>query len=186
MSRIRQSRAAKSPVTGFDETHGAACNADGRKPDASSVNGLTEIDRRLINQYQGGFPICERPFQVVADTLGIDEADVIARIAALLQAGLLTRFGPLFNADRMGGSNVLAAMAVPASEFERIAEFVNLQPEIAHNYRREHALNLWFVGAAETPEKVEAAFAYIESMTGYPVYRFPKEREFFVELKLEV
>lgn len=146
---------------------------------------LNETDRRLINAFQGDFPVCERPFQVAADTLGLDEATLLARIEALLKAGVLTRFGPLFNAERMGGINVLAAMAVPADAFDEVAEFVNAQPEIAHNYRREHALNLWFVGAAETPEKVESAFASIESASGLPVYRFPKEREFFVELMLE-
>jgi DNA-binding Lrp family transcriptional regulator len=146
---------------------------------------LTELDRRLINAFQGGFPICERPFQAAAETLDIDESTLISRIEALLNTGVLTRFGPLFNADRMGGVNVLAAMSVPLTEFESTAKFVNVQPEIAHNYRREHVLNLWFVGAAETPEKVESVFVYIESMTGFPVYRFPKEREFFVELKLE-
>lgn len=153
--------------------------------DASQKPLLTEADRRLINTFQGGFPICERPFRVVADTLGLDEAALIARIDALLKAGVLTRFGPLFNAERMGGINVLAAMEVPADVFDEVAEFVNAQPEIAHNYRREHALNLWFVGAAETREKVESAFARIESASGLPIYRFPKEREFFVELNLE-
>lgn len=146
---------------------------------------LSEIDRRLINAFQGGFPICERPFQVAAEILGLDETTLIARVEALLKAGMLSRFGPLFNADRMGGVNILAAMSVPAADFDNIAEFVNRQPEIAHNYRREHALSLWFVGAAETPEKVESAFARIESASGLPVYRFPKEREFFVELILE-
>ncbi|MBI5331046.1 MAG: Lrp/AsnC family transcriptional regulator [Betaproteobacteria bacterium] len=146
---------------------------------------LSELDRRLINALQGGFPLSERPFQAAAETLGVAEATLIARIETLLQTGVLTRFGPLFNADRMGGINVLAAMSLPKSDFERIAAFVSAQPEIAHNYRREHALNLWFVGAAESPDKVEAVFDYIESVSGYPVYRFPKEREFFVELKLE-
>ncbi|MEW5967199.1 MAG: AsnC family transcriptional regulator [Pseudomonadota bacterium] len=146
---------------------------------------MSEIDRRLINALQGGFPICERPFQAAAEALGIDEAKLIERIDALLKAGVLTRFGPLFNAERMGGVNVLAAMSVPASRFDTVVQIVNAQPEIAHNYRREHALNLWFVGAAETPEKVEAAFSHIESASGLPVSRFPKEREFFVELILE-
>jgi DNA-binding Lrp family transcriptional regulator len=145
---------------------------------------LDETDRAIINALQGGFPICAEPFKAAARDLGLDEADLIERIERLLGANALTRFGPLFNADRMGGANVLAAMSVPRREFERIAEFVNLQPEIAHNYRRDHALNLWFVGAAETPEKVEAAFTYIELVTGYQVYRFPKEREFFVQLML--
>jgi len=146
---------------------------------------LSEIDRRLLNALQGGFPICERPFRAAAEALGIDEAMLIGRIDALLKAGVLTRFGPLFNAERMGGINILAAMSIPLPRFDAIVEIVNAQPAIAHNYRREHALNLWFVGAAETPEKVEAAFAHIEALTGLPVYRFPKEREFFVELILE-
>ncbi len=146
---------------------------------------LDETDRRIINALQGGFPITEWPFLEVARSLDLLEGELIKRIDKLLHAGVLTRFGPLFNADRLGGANILAAMALPDNEFDRVAAFVSAQPEIAHNYRREHALNLWFVGAAETPEKVEATFAYIESMTGHPIYRFPKEREFFVELKLK-
>ncbi|MDO9224511.1 MAG: Lrp/AsnC family transcriptional regulator [Pseudomonadota bacterium] len=146
---------------------------------------LDETDRRIVNNLQGGFPICEWPFLEAARTLGLDERELIERIDKLLQAGVLTRFGPLFNADRLGGANILAAMSLPDNDFDRVAAFVNAQPEIAHNYRRGHTLNLWFVGAAETPDKVESAFQYIESVTNYPIYRFPKEREFFVELKLQ-
>lgn len=147
---------------------------------------LDAIDRRIINVLQGGFPVCERPYAVVAQSLGLSEEDLIGRLARLLQERVLTRFGPLYNADRFGGANVLAAMSVPKKEFERVAQFVNLQPEIAHNYQREHRLNMWFVGAAETPEQVEAAFRYIETVCSHPVYRFPKEREYFVELRLPV
>lgn len=155
-----------------------------RKPDCAPMR-LDETDRRIINRLQGGFPICEWPYLEAARALGLAEHELIERIGILLKAGVLTRFGPLFNADRLGGANVLAAMALPEADFERIAAFVSAQPEIAHNYRRDHALNLWFVGAAETPEKVEATFQYIESVSTYPIYRFPKEREFFVELKLK-
>lgn len=146
---------------------------------------LDEIDRQVINSLQGGFPICEWPFLEAARGLGLLERELIERIEKLFKAGVLTRFGPLFNADRLGGANILAAMSLPENDFDRVAAFVSAQPEIAHNYRRAHALNLWFVGAAETPEKVEATFQYIESVTTYPIYRFPKEREFFVELKLK-
>lgn len=153
--------------------------------DAAPAAVLDEVDRLVINLLQGGFPVCEHPYAVVARNLGLTEDVLLARLKRLLDDRVLTRFGPLYNADRFGGSNVLAAMSVPASEFEQVAQLVNLQPEIAHNYRREHRLNMWFVGAAETPEKVEAAFRYIEQVTGHPVYRFPKEREYFVELKLK-
>lgn len=145
---------------------------------------MDEIDRRIVNALQGGFPVCERPFQAVADDLWLSEAELIARIEKMLADGVLTRFGPLYNADRMGGSNVLAAMAVPEARYEEVTELVNALPEIAHNYRREHELNMWFVGASDSVESVEAAFRRIEQATGLGVFRFPKEREFFVELRL--
>ena len=78
----------------------------------------------------------------------------------------------------------LAAMSVPAPEFDRIAEIVNGFPEVAHNYARTHALNLWFVVATATRSGIDDAIARIEAATGLPVLSFPKEREYFVELRL--
>lgn len=147
---------------------------------------LDDTDRRILNALQGGFPICARPFRAAAECLGLSERKLTARLKRMLKERVLTRFGPLYNADRMGGSNVLAAMAVPEADYEDVSAIVNAHPEIAHNYRREHRLNMWFVGAGETPAAVEAAFRQIEAATGLVVYRFPKEREYFVELKLKL
>ncbi len=145
---------------------------------------LDETDRRILNALQDGFPLESRPFQKAAGRLNLGETELLARTRALLDDGILTRFGPLYNADRMGGANVLAAMRVPPDRFEHVAAQVNAHPEIAHNYARDHALNLWFVCAAKSPDAVELAFQAIEAETGLPVLRFPKEREYFVELKL--
>lgn len=147
---------------------------------------LDPIDRSIINGLQGAFPVCERPYAQAAESLGLSEGELIERIGKLVEAGVLSRFGPLFNADRLGGTAVLAAMAVPEEQYETVSGIVNSQHEIAHNYRREHVLNMWFVGSADRAENVEAAFVRIERLTGHPVFRFPKEREFFVELKLTV
>ncbi|HRK95466.1 MAG TPA: Lrp/AsnC family transcriptional regulator, partial [Rhodospirillales bacterium] len=95
----------------------------------------------------------------------------------------LTRFGPMFDADRLGGRAILAALEAPAEDFERIATLVNAHPEVAHNYERQHALNMWFVIAAERPEQIEAVIAAIEGETGQRVYAMPKEHEFFVEAR---
>ncbi len=145
---------------------------------------LQDIDRRIINQLQNGFPLCARPFEAAAKALDLNESDLIDRLGMLLKNGTLTRFGPLYNADRMGGANVLAAMSVPLERFDAVADQVNAHPEIAHNYARDHALNMWFVAAAPTLEAVEQAFCAIAAETGLTVHRFPKEREFFVELML--
>jgi DNA-binding Lrp family transcriptional regulator len=145
---------------------------------------LDAVDRRIINALQGGFPLADEPFRVVAQELGLDQASLIARIEHMIEKKTLTRFGPMFQVERMGGAFVLAALAVPEADFERVAEQVNALPEVAHNYRRAHRLNMWFVLATETPAEIEAAIDRIERETGLSVFAFPKEREYFVEMRL--
>ncbi|MDP2793923.1 MAG: AsnC family transcriptional regulator [Sulfurisoma sp.] len=151
---------------------------------AEPVVSLDEADRAIINALQGGFPLGDEPYREVAEALGLSEADLLARLRRLLDRRVLTRFGPMFQVERMGGAFVLAALKVPEVDYERVAKTVNSFAEVAHNYRREHALNMWFVLATEAPEGIGVATAAIEAATGLPVFAFPKEREYFVEMKL--
>lgn len=147
---------------------------------------MDEIDRRILNGLQRGFALCHAPFEQAGAALGIGEAELIARIEGMLERGILTRFGPLLQIERLGGVFVLAAMQVPAADFDAVAARVNARTEVAHNYEREHALNMWFVVAAESQQAVDAALQAIEADTGLPVYAFPKEREYFVGMELSV
>jgi len=146
---------------------------------------LDAVDQNIINTLQQGFPISECPYEEVAGQLGISEGDLLQRIQDLLNARLLTRFGPMYHAERLGGGLTLAAMAIAEQDFQSVSETVNKYPEVAHNYRREHQLNMWFVLATETPQRITQVIADIEKKTGYPVYNMPKEEEFFVGLKFE-
>lgn len=146
---------------------------------------LDELDRHLINALQGGFPIADEPYREVAAQLGTTEAEVLARLQRLLADRVLTRFGPMFQIERLGGRFVLAALAVPEARFAEVTEQVNALPEVAHNYRREHRLNMWFVLATETPDGIAAAITRIEAATGLTVFAFPKLREFFVDMRLK-
>lgn len=147
---------------------------------------LDAADRAIINGLQGGFPVSERPFGEAAQKLGIEEGELIARIERLLADGKLSRFGPLYHAERMGGGLTLAALSVPSEDYERVTELVNALPAVAHNYAREHKLNMWFVLATETPEGIQAAIAEIERLTGYPVFNMPKLEEYYIGLFFEV
>ena len=146
---------------------------------------MDELDKRIINTLQTGFPICHAPYRQVAKKLGLTEAELIKRLEALLDNGTLTRFGPMYHAEHMGGALTLAAVKAPADLFEQVAETVNSFPEIAHNYARNHDLNMWFVIATETPEQIQQTLNAIECKTGLSVYNMPKIREYFVNLKLE-
>jgi DNA-binding Lrp family transcriptional regulator len=145
---------------------------------------LDAVDRRIIDELQGGFPLSERPYAEAAASLGIGEDDLLERLQRLLNERVLTRFGPLYQIERMGGAFVLAALAVPEECYEAVAAQVNALPQVAHNYRREHVFNMWFVLATETPGGIAEAVSRIEAETGLRVHAFPKEREYFVEMKL--
>jgi DNA-binding Lrp family transcriptional regulator len=147
---------------------------------------LDSIDRDILNQLQRGFPLVEEPYKLAAGQLGIDETELLSRLQILLDKGVLTRFGPMYHAERMGGGLSLAAMQIPAEDFERVAGIVNSFEQVAHNYARDHALNMWFVVATETAAEVDEVIAAIALQTAYPVYNMPKEQEFFVGLHFAV
>ena len=146
---------------------------------------MDDIDRRIINGLQGGFPIAERPFAVLAEQFGLSENDLITRIERLCVQGCLSRFGPMYDADRLGGGTCLAAMAVPEDRFEAVATQVNAHPEVAHNYARAHTLNMWFVVAAEVPEQIGIVLSEIAAETGLAVYAMPKLEEYFVGARFD-
>ena len=147
---------------------------------------MDTLDRQIINELQDGFPVCERPFKVTAQRLGTTESELITRLRCMLDDGLLTRFGPLFNAEEMGGALSLCAMKVPLTRFDEVAEKVNDFPQVAHNYERDHEMNMWFVLATETLEELETTVKAIERETGLTVFNLPKLREFFVGLHFQV
>ena len=150
---------------------------------------LDRLDRAVINAYQGGFPVVERPFEPAAAALnergiGVSAEELLERVRSLEADGVLTRFGALINAQEIGGAATLVAMHAPEERFDAIAEQVNGHREVAHNYEREHPhLNMWFVVSVATPDAVDRVLAEIEAETGQETYNLPKRREFRVEAK---
>ena len=147
---------------------------------------MTPRERELLKRLLRGIPVEPRPFAAIARALGMEEAEVAARIRTWLAEGLLTRFGPMFDIERLGGAVTLCAMEVPEERFEEVADLVNARPEVAHNYAREHRFNMWFVIAAESRARIDAVIREIEEETGLPVLDLPKEREYFLEFLPEV
>lgn len=149
-------------------------------------DALDATDRAILNALQEGFPIAEHPFAEAGAEFGLSEAALIDRLAHLREIGAITRFGPFFDAVAMGGAFCLCAMEVPQARFDEVMTLVNEHPEVAHNYERDHRLNMWFVLAAEAPEGITAVADEIEQETGLSVFRFPKLKEFFVGFRVAV
>ncbi len=153
-----------------------------RSPLAPDV--LDATDRAILNRMQDGLPLVSHPFADLATDLGLDEEALITRVKALREIGAITRFGPFYDAEAMGGAFCLCAIEVPAPRFDEVMTLVNAHREVAHNYERTHRLNMWFVLACEQPDQIEQAAVRIEQETGLPVLRFPKEHEFFIGFRV--
>ncbi|ELY93495.1 AsnC family transcriptional regulator [Natrialba hulunbeirensis JCM 10989] len=153
---------------------------------------LTDRERAVVNAYQGGFPVVERPFEPAASAMrdrgvDIDETGLLETIQDLDERGVLSRFGPLVNAQEIGGAATLVAMHAPEERFDEIVEQVNAHREVAHNYEREHPhLNVWFVVSVADEQRVSEVLAAIEDETGQETYNLPKQQEFRVEAKFYV
>ena len=145
---------------------------------------MDEVGRAIVDLLQDGLEVCERPFAAPAAALGIEEAALVERVRRLREAGTLTRFGPMYDAERLGGAVTLAAMQVPAERFDTVAAEVSAFREVAHNYEREHALNMWFVLATETPGEIPGVIDAIAARTGCTVHDMPKLEEYYIGLRL--
>ena len=150
----------------------------------SARAAIDATDRAILNALQEGFPLSPRPYDEAAEALGIGEVALIDRLARMRAAGVITRFGPFLDAQALGGAFCLCAMAVPAARFEAVLTKVNARAEVAHNYERDHRLNMWFVLATETPAGIGRGADEIAAETGLPVLRFPKEAEFFIGFRV--
>lgn len=147
---------------------------------------MDDLDRRLINRLQLGLPLVRQPWQVLAAELGCSSGELLDRLHELLVDGVLTRFGPMFDLDRLGGAFTLAALAVPEARFETVAELLGDLPEVAHNYRREHTWNMWFVLACASEQAISETLLRIERLTGLVPLNLPKEETYHVGLYFPV
>ncbi|MEP3274849.1 MAG: Lrp/AsnC family transcriptional regulator [Stappiaceae bacterium] len=145
---------------------------------------LDATDRLILNHLQEGFPIGPSPFATTASELGITQTDLLERLERLKSDRIITRFGPFFDAEALGGAFCLCAMAIPEEEFGAVVTKVNARIEVAHNYKRTHRLNMWFVLATETVQEISHVADDIEADTGHRVHRFPKLQEFFIRFRV--
>lgn len=146
---------------------------------------LTQLQQDIINQYQKGFPLCSRPYKALAEQFNSTEDIVLREIQVLDENGFLSRIGAVFNHQKAGAST-LAAIAVPESELDSVAEIVNQFEQVNHNYGREHRYNLWFVATASNDKALTEVLEEIEKLTNYPVLILPMEESYHIDLAFNI
>jgi siroheme decarboxylase len=146
---------------------------------------LSELQKKLLNDFQRDFPLSATPYADIAAKLNVTENEVLQALQALNEQKFISRIGAIIPPNQIGVST-LAAMSVPENELEIIAEKISHFPEVNHNYERENALNLWFVVIANNAAHLDSVIKKIEQETGYDVLRFPLEKEFFIDLSFKL
>jgi DNA-binding Lrp family transcriptional regulator len=149
------------------------------------VRQYSNLEQRLLNEFQQGMPLTSTPYADIARQLGVYETTILETLKRLQTEGVVSRVGAVFRPNRIGAST-LAAIAVPTEELEDVAARVNEFVEVNHNYEREHRFNLWFVVVAEDEDRLEAVLAEIEERCGYPVLDLPLLNEYFIDLGFDL
>lgn len=141
----------------------------------------SELERRLLNDYQHEIPLSPTPFADLAEELGVYETTIIENLQRLQTESVISRIGPVFRPNRVGAST-LAAMAVSEDELESVAAIISEFAEVNHNYERDHHLNLWFVVVASDEDKLQATLQSIEKQTGYELLDLPMQQDYYIDL----
>ena len=133
---------------------------------------LTPQDRTIVEATQAGLPLVPRPFAVVAESLGLSEAELIDRLKQLKAHGVIRRIGAAPNNYRLGmTANGMTVWDVDDAVVDSLGEKVGALPFVTHCYRRPRALpdwpyNLFAMVHGETREEVIAKRVEISSLLG--------------------
>ena len=119
------------------------------------------LDQQLLNDLQTAFPVVPEPFAALGQRLGLSGADVLTRITRLKADKVIRQVSAIFDSRRLGYRSSLVAMKLPVERVDAAAAIISLHPGVSHNYRRNHAYNLWFTIAVPPPREVEDEVAVL-------------------------
>ncbi|MBI1999778.1 MAG: Lrp/AsnC family transcriptional regulator [candidate division NC10 bacterium] len=148
---------------------------------------MDDQDKRLLNAIQADFPLASRPFQALGASLALSEGEVIDRIASLKQQKVVRQISAIFDTRSLGYKSSLVAMRVQPDRLDAAAAVVNSHPGVSHNYKRNHAFNLWFTLAVPPSSDLQWTVERLHTMTGADSTRIlPTLRLFKIGVQLDM
>lgn len=126
---------------GFPLAGGPVAMNAGRKVETAV---LRPDDRPLLAMLSEGMEITERPYAALGHRLGRDETAVIARIGALLAAGILTRLGVIVRHRPLGfTANAMVVWDLPEAGVEAAGRALAALPGVTLAYERRPIAGVW-------------------------------------------
>jgi DNA-binding Lrp family transcriptional regulator len=125
-------------------------------------------DIRILTALQQEIPLVKRPFEALAEQLGIPENSLLKRLERLQNDGIIRGISPVIDSRSLGlSAATLVAMPVPEKRIREVADIISSYPEVSHNFRREHQYTLWFTLSAADGKVLDRALDDILSRTGF-------------------
>ena len=151
------------------------------------INQLDLLDKKILNEIQWYFPLTDRPFLEIAKKHNITEEEIIQRIISLKKNGLIRQINAIFDTRRLGYKSALIAFAVEPSKIDEVANEVNKNPGVSHNYERNHEFNMWFTLAVPPDKKIKTILDKMSSLEGVKKYRLlPTLKMYKIGVKLDM
>jgi uroporphyrinogen-III synthase/DNA-binding Lrp family transcriptional regulator len=122
----------------------------------TNLKGLDKLDFKILEALQYDFPLVERPWDYIAEKLGIDSQNLLSRVKRLIELGIIRKIGGFPNLKRIGfRASTLIGVKVQQEKIEEITNIINDCNSVSHNYLREHNYNLWFTITAKEDEEIQ-------------------------------
>jgi len=116
---------------------------------------VDDLDLRILDVLQGDIPLVPRPWEAVADRLGIPENVLLERLERLSREGIVRGISPVIESRHLGiTAATLVALPVPEERIREVAAVISRYPEVSHNFRRDHRYSLWFTLSAKDPDSL--------------------------------
>ncbi len=146
---------------------------------------LTKLQKRLCNLLQEGLAICREPYADLAKKLESDEETILQEVRQLEEAGVIRRVCAIINARALGRAGTLVAAHIPEEDLEGVVGVINSLEGVSHNYLRKHYYNLWFTLQAKSPEHIEVAISKLSARLGVEFYSLPVKRVFKLDVRFD-
>ena len=94
-------------------------------------------DLELLKVAQDGVLFTERPYQILGEMVGMSEQEVVDRLQALQDEGIIRRFAATIGHRALGiVANAMIAWRAPSEDIERAGELLGSVDEVTHCYER--------------------------------------------------
>lgn len=149
---------------------------------------MDDMDRKIIKELQGNFPLEINPYEIIAANLGLSTDQLWQRVLALAESGVIRRMGFSIDSRKIGYSSTLAAVRVPQDRVEEASDLISAYPQITHSYLREDPFNIWFTVIAENEDQIVVILEEIRdqlNLTDSDVMDLPVEKLFKLDARFK-